>query len=405
MSGDSEHDREVDRDATRDADRAMLEAAARIALRAHGEAEPNPTVGCIVHDREGRRAGAGRTRAPGGPHAEVVALAAAGDRARGGTMWVTLEPCNHHGRTPPCVDAILDAGVARVVVGRRDRHALAAGGLDRLRAAGVVVDVHEDVAAVQRLHAPFDRAILDGLPWVTAKWAETRRGDLVAPPGHDRRISGAASHRLVHRERGRCDAILTGVGTIIADDPRLDPRGPRPRRVPRRVVVDPAFDVPVDARLFHEGRGDVTIAAHATALARRAADQETLRSRGVTFLPLEGASVASGWPDGLPAGLLETVLRRLHRDHAVSHVLTEAGPGLLDALFGANLVDGALVFTAAFDFPGDPDGASARTAPRRHVEAGPFESVWRGRRGDDLVTWWHRRPRRVSTNHQTSQRS
>ena len=307
-------------------------------------------------------------------------------------MWVTLEPCNHHGRTPPCVDAILAAGIARVVVGRRDRNAIAAGGLERLRAAGVVVDVREDVVAVRRLHAPFDRAVHDDLPWVTAKWAETSAGRLVAPTGRDRRISGAASHRLVHRERGRCDAILTGVGTVVADDPRLDARSPRPRRIPMRVVIDPAFDVPRTAKLFDEGTGPVMIAAQTDALERRSTDRDRLEARGVTFLPLEGAAVESGWPSGLPAGLLLDVLRRLRRDHAATNVLTEAGPGLLDALFDSNLVDAALVFTANFDFPAEsPDGAST-PRPRRRLENGPYEPIWEGRRGEDRVRWWQRLP-------------
>ncbi len=370
----------------------MLERAARIALRAHGEAEPNPTVGCIVADRDGVWAGSGRTSAPGGPHAEVSALAAAGERARGGTMWVTLEPCNHHGRTPPCVDAILAAGISRVVVGHRDRNAIAAGGLERLRESGVVVDVREDVVAVRRLHAPFDRAVHDDLPWVTAKWAETRAGRLVAPTGHDRRISGAASHRLVHRERGRCDAILTGVGTVVADDPRLDARSPRPRRMPIRVVIDPAFDVPRAARLFGEGAGPVMIAAQADSLERRPVDRERLERQGATFLTLDGPPVESGWPSGLPAGLLLDVLRRLRRDHAATNILTEAGPGLLEALFDSNLVDAALVFTADFDFPAESTERASTSTPRRHLENGGYEPIWEGLRGEDRVRWWQRKP-------------
>jgi len=369
-----------------DHDRSMLERAARYALRSHGTAEPNPTVGCIVADEAGAIAGSGRTGPPGGPHAEIAALANAGGRAARGTMWVTLEPCNHHGRTPPCVDAVIAAGIARVVVGRRDRHAVAAGGLERLRAAGIEVEVREDVPAVRRLHAPFERAVLQTRPWLTAKWAESAAGDLIVPPGRDRRISGDRSHRMVHRERGRCDAILTGIGTILADDPRLDPRNRRSRRIPERIVLDPAFDIPTDARILGEGAGRVVIAAHPTALERRDADRRSLEDRGVAFIALTGDPVESGWPNGLSQELLADLLERLHRDRAVSHVLTEAGPGLLDLLFEADLVDAALVFTAPVEF----SGAGAGTRPRRHLGAERFERVWRGDRGEDRVAWWQR---------------
>ena len=219
-------------------DRSRLEHAARLALRGHGEAEPNPSVGCVIADASGRVVSEGRTDRVGGPHAEVVALRGAGKAARGGTAWVTLEPCNHHGRTPPCVDAMIDAGVARIVIGTRDPNPVAAGGLDRLRAAGIEVVLRDDVDSVRRLHASFRHRIGTGRPWVVAKWAETADGDLVAPPGRPRTISSRASHRLVHRERGRVDAILTGIGTVLADDPRLDARVRRPRRRPIRVVVD-----------------------------------------------------------------------------------------------------------------------------------------------------------------------
>ena len=141
-------------------DRMMLARAARLALRAHGEAEPNPTVGCIVHDSNDVRAGEGRTARCGGPHAEVVALREAGTSARGGTAWVTLEPCNHHGRTPPCVDALVTAGIRRVVIGTRDPNPVASGGIERLRAAGVVVDVVDDVTG--RLRSNTMTAIMGG---------------------------------------------------------------------------------------------------------------------------------------------------------------------------------------------------------------------------------------------------
>ena len=162
--------------------------------------------------------------------------------------------------------------------------------------------------------------------------------------------------------------------------------------MPIRVVIDPAFDVPRTARLFDEGAGPVMIAAQADSLERRSADRDLLETRGATFLPLDGAAVESGWPSGLPAGLLTEVLRRLRRDHAVTHILTEAGPGLLDALFDSNLVDAALVFTANFDFPAESTDRGSTSTPRRHLENGPYRPIWEGCRGEDRVRWWQLEP-------------
>lgn len=365
-----------------DLDRDRLEQAARLALRGHGEAEPNPSVGCVIADADGRVVAAGRTEICGGPHAEVVALRAAGDAARGGTAWVTLEPCNHHGRTPPCVDALIDAGVARVVVGTRDPNPVAAGGLDRLRAAGIEVTLREDVEAVRRLHRPFTTRIATGRPWLVAKWAETADGDLIAPPGRAPTISSPASHRLVHRERGRVDAILTGIGTVLADDPRLDARVRRPRRTPCRVVVDPDLALPPTARLFSIDAGPVIVAAAADRLDTNDAARTALADRGATFLPLP--TVEGRRPD---AAALRHLLERLARDHDVATVLTEAGPGLLGALFDADLVDAALVFTAPHRF----DARTTTRPPRDRLDPARFDLVWKGDRGGDQVRWWQRR--------------
>lgn len=371
-----------DRNEPFDLDRTRLEQAARLALRGHGHAEPNPSVGCLVADAEGRLVGQGRTAICGGPHAEVVALRRAGRAARGGTAWVTLEPCNHHGRTPPCVDALVAAGVARVVVGRRDPNPVAAGGLDRLRAAGIEVTLREEIDAVVRLHAGFEQRVATGRPWLLAKWAETFDGDLVAPPDVARTISSPASHRLVHRERGRVDAILTGIGTVLADDPRLDARVRRARRTPIRVVVDPALAMPIDARMLAVDAGPVIVAVDERRLTTAAATASALADRGVSFIPMPAGA------DRLPDGRrLEHLLTTLARDHDVATILTEAGPGLLGALFDADLVDAALVFTAPHHFATRTTSAP----PRDRLDSERFDVVWEGDRGGDQVRWWQRR--------------
>lgn len=365
----------------KDLDRRRLEHAARLALRGHGEAEPNPSVGCVIADATGRVIGEGRTDRCGGPHAEVVALTAAGEAARGGTAWVTLEPCNHHGRTPPCVDAMLRAGVARIVVGTRDPNPVAAGGLDRLRAAGIEVDLRDDLPQVRRLHRPFLRRLETGRPWVVAKWAETADGDLVAPPGRPRAISSPRSHRFVHRERGRVDAILTGIGTVLADDPRLDARSRRPRRTPIRVVVDPTLATPPDARLFTVETSPILIAADERRTTGTA-EADALREQGAVLLPLPASDTRLPDPRTL-AALLET----LARDHGVCTVLTECGPGLLGSLFDGDLVDAALVFTAPHRF----DTRTTPEPPRDRLDPARFEIAWEGDRDGDQVRWWHRR--------------
>lgn len=373
----------------RSRDRMMLARAARLALRAHGEAEPNPTVGCIVHDSNDVRAGEGRTARCGGPHAEVVALREAGASARGGTAWVTLEPCNHHGRTPPCVDALLTAGVRRVVIGTRDPNPVASGGIERLRAAGVVVDVVDDVPEVRRLHDPFRRRIASGRPWVVAKWAETADGDLVAPPDASRVISGTRSHAMMHRERGRVDAILTGIGTVLADDPRLDPRGRRPRRVPRRVVVDPLLELPLSARILESGTSEVMVATSDRIAIARPDRIAALKERGArtVLLPMGNDPGSRADFAKLPPRTWIRLLEILERDHQVSTLMTEAGPGLLRAFFENDLVDAALVFTAPTRF--EPSTGTA-PRPRDLLADSGLERAWSGRRGEDEASWWHR---------------
>ena len=230
-------------------DLRYLHIAARLALRGHGGTEPNPIVGCLIVSPRDEIVGWGYHRQCGQAHAEVHALGRAGPRAAGATAYITLEPCNHFGRTPPCTEALIKAGVAKVVIARRDPNPIAAGGLDRLREAGIEVVIADDCELAMRITDGFARRVRSGLPWVIAKWAQTLDGRIATGSGESRWISNEASRRMVHRERGRVDAILTGIGTVLSDDPLLTARDVRIRRVARRIVIDPHLKTPLDAKL------------------------------------------------------------------------------------------------------------------------------------------------------------
>nr|BFE49688.1 bifunctional diaminohydroxyphosphoribosylaminopyrimidine deaminase/5-amino-6-(5-phosphoribosylamino)uracil reductase RibD [Saccharothrix mutabilis subsp. capreolus] len=236
---------------------AMALAVAASA-RVHGATSPNPPVGAVVLDASGRLAGVGATRPPGGPHAEVVALAEAGDRARGGTAVVTLEPCAHHGRTPPCTDALLQAGVGKVVYANADPNPKAAGGAEVLRAAGVTVEHLPTHVEPLRAWLHYART---GRPHVTWKYAATLDGRTAAADGTSQWISSEQSRAEVHALRTTIDAIMVGTGTVRADDPRLTARGTGVTRQPLRVVVGTS-DLPPHARVLDEQAETLHLRTH-----------------------------------------------------------------------------------------------------------------------------------------------
>jgi diaminohydroxyphosphoribosylaminopyrimidine deaminase/5-amino-6-(5-phosphoribosylamino)uracil reductase len=216
-----------------DEERAMRRAV-ELAASVRGTTSPNPWVGCVIEPGGFE----GATQPPGGPHAEIVALAAAGDAARGATLVSTLEPCAHHGRTPPCVEAIVAAGVARVVIGTEDPDPLVHGrGVDALRAAGVDVEVGLCASEVQAQLAPYLKHRTTGRPWVVLKLAATLDGRTAAPDRTSRWITGEAARADAHRLRAESDAVLVGAGTVRADDPELTVRLPGVERAPLRVVL------------------------------------------------------------------------------------------------------------------------------------------------------------------------
>ncbi len=234
-------------------DRSHLERARELAREGWGHVHPNPLVGCVIAGEDGVIA-EGYHRVYGGPHAEIAALEAAKDRARGATVYVTLEPCNHHGKTPPCTSALLQAGVRRVVFGARDPDTEAGGGAERLRAAGLQVVGPVWPERVARAENPaFFHVARERSPFVALKLALSLDGCLAARTGERTRITGAEAEREVHRLRAGFDAVLVGAGTVRADDPLLTPRSvPGGWRFPRRVVLDSDGSLPSDAALFRD---------------------------------------------------------------------------------------------------------------------------------------------------------
>lgn len=232
---------------------AAMGRAVELAARGLGTTSPNPVVGCVILDADGAVAGEGFHAYAGGPHAEIVALAQAGDRARGGTAVVTLEPCDHHGLTGPCTQALTRAGVARVAIGVNDPHPRAAGGEQSLRSAGVDVEIGVRQAEVEAGNVAWLTAVRRGRPYLTWKYAATLDGRSAAADGSSMWITSEAARMDVHAQRSTVDAVIVGVGTVLADNPQLTARNLRDGslaiRQPLRVVVDSAERTPTDARV------------------------------------------------------------------------------------------------------------------------------------------------------------
>jgi diaminohydroxyphosphoribosylaminopyrimidine deaminase/5-amino-6-(5-phosphoribosylamino)uracil reductase len=311
-----------------DLDRTYMRRALRLGARAAGRTSPNPLVGSVVV-RDGTIVGEGYHHAAGEAHAEVNALRKAGESARGATLYTNLEPCAHHGRTPPCVDAIRDAGVTRVVVAMRDPDPRTDGkGIRRLRADGIAVEEGLLREEAERLNAGFVSRIKRGRPSVLLKLAVTVDGR-VAVPGR-RYLSGKPAQREVHRLRDRTDAVLVGIGTVLADDPALTVREVKGRD-PLRVIVDADARTPPAAKVVRAKDPQRTVIF----VARDADVRRTnkLREAGVLLV---SAPRADG---GLDLG---AVLRWLGQ-HGVNTVMSEAGPHVAGALVRGGLADRVLL--------------------------------------------------------------
>lgn len=296
-------------------------------------------VGCVLA-RDGVVLGEGFHERFGGPHAEVAALRSVGGEARGATAYVTLEPCCHHGKTPPCTAALLAAGVARVVTAMQDPFPrVAGGGLQVLRDAGVAVEVGLCAAATRELNAPYLHLLASGRPWVIAKWAMTLDGKIATRTGDSKWISGETSRAWVHQLRGRCDAIIVGRGTCEADDPLLTARPSGPR-VATRIVLDSLARLRDSSQLVQTAREAPVLVAVSSAAAD--ADLQRLQNAGCETLICGGDSPAERW-----RFLLEELGRR-----RMTNVLVEGGAAVLGTAFDTATVDEVHVFVAPKLFGG-----------------------------------------------------
>jgi diaminohydroxyphosphoribosylaminopyrimidine deaminase/5-amino-6-(5-phosphoribosylamino)uracil reductase len=315
-------------------DEAMMRRALALAERGRGLVSPNPLVGAVVV-RQDRVVGEGWHDGPGNPHAEIHALRAAGDVAHGATLYVTLEPCDHHGRTPPCTNAILEAGIARVVAAACDPNPIVDGrGFERLRRAGVEVASGVLEAEAERLNEAFAKHVRTGLPLVVLKMAATLDGKVAARDGSSRWITGEEARAEVHRMRAAADAILVGAGTILADDPSLTVRDPDYRGHPvLRVLVDARGRVPATAKLFSDQAPTLVVTTEASPEERRGEWAQA----GADVVVFDYATKGGVSLDALFAHLGK-------RD--VQLVLVEGGPTLAWSAVRDGLVDKLVLFLA-----------------------------------------------------------
>lgn len=318
----------------------VMRRAIELARRGEGQVEPNPQVGAVLVNDELELIAEGWHARFGGPHAEAVALQQAGERARGATLFVTLEPCAHFGKTPPCASAVIAAGVKRVIVGIEDPYPQVAGkGLERLRAAGIEVEVGLLANEVQQLTAPFLKRVATGRPYVHAKWAMSLDGKIAAHTGSSRWISNESSRAIVHRLRARMDAILVGIETVLQDDPLLTPRDvPAINRKLTRIVLDTHGRLPLNCKLGLTARETpVLVIAGEQA---PDANVDALQNAGVEVVRIPAAEDD---PNGRPD--LSLVLDELGR-RSITNLLVEGGMTVSGTFFDQGLVDFVHVFIA-----------------------------------------------------------
>jgi len=317
-----------------DSDTDIMQHAIDIARAAFGHVEPNPMVGAVIVSPERELIAEGFHQKFGGPHAEINAIQAAGERTRGADLFVSLEPCSHFGKTPPCADAVIQAGFRRVIIGCPDPGPHVSGqGIERLRDAGLDVILGVSEAEARRLIAPFEMLTLSQRPWVHAKWAMTLDGRVASRNGHSKWISSEQSRAWVHDLRGRVDAIITGSGTVRADDPLLTARPSGPRTALRVVMDSTGRSVTPESQFARTCRAvGVLVCVSGSCSPKRI---EALHALGAeTFRTAE-----PGFVD-IAAVLAELARRRF------TNVLLEAGPGLLGGFSDAGLIDEVHAFIA-----------------------------------------------------------
>ena len=312
------------------ADHEFMARALQLAEQGLYSTTPNPRVGCVIVN-DGLVVGEGWHRRAGEAHAEVHALRAAAGKASGATAYVTLEPCSHYGRTPPCADALIAAGVTRVVAAMQDPNpAVSGNGLARLRASGVAVDCGLLASAAEELNIGFVSRMTRGRPWVRMKLATSLDGKTALENGASQWITGAAARQDGHRWRARACAILSGIGTVLADNPQLNVRDVETSRQPLKVVIDSRLELPLDARLL--ATGEVLLVTVSADLEKANA----LRERGVEILNLPNASGNVDLPE-----LMQELGRR-----GINELHVEGGYRLSGALVAAGLVDELLLYQA-----------------------------------------------------------
>ncbi len=370
-----------------------LDMAARAAMRAAGDVEPNPMVGAVVV-KDGEVVGIGHHRRFGNLHAERDALRnckARGVDVRGAEMYVTLEPCSHVGKQPPCVDAVIEAGIRKVVMARRDPNPVSSGGLEKLRDAGVVVEVCDESAMAIAVSNSFVRNVApapgkQGLPWVVAKWAQTIDGRIATRTGESKWISNPLSRRRVHTLRARMDAIVTGIGTVIDDDPMLTARDvSRVRRMAKRVVLDSRMRIRLTSKL-------VQSAEEAPLIVMTTREMLVSEEGKAKRLALSEMGVDVCACDGMAEQVdVSRALMLLKSEYGCTNVMIESGPTLLGSLFEADVVDEAIVYVAPLVLGDDEAYPSVcgRRAPTL-AAARRLELLRVKRLRGDLELWYRR---------------
>lgn len=368
--------------AQRSADEIHLAAAFALGRRNLGDTWPNPAVGAVVLDADGRVAGRGWTQRGGRPHAETEALRRAGERAKGGTLYVTLEPCSHHGKTPPCAEAVVTAGIARVVVPIEDPNPVVAGaGLAKLRVAGIEVVLGEGAERARREHAGHIARIRRGRPHVQLKLALSADGKVGLKGRRPAAITGEAALGKSHLMRAEADAIAVGIGTVLSDDPKLTCRLPgMERRSPIRIVADARLRIPLDAALVRTA-AEVPTWILAAEDAPAAAELK-LRDSGVEVLRVPSAE----------RGLLDMeAALSLLAARGLTRVLVEGGPILAASLLDARLVDEVALFESPVTLGHDAIPAVDGRDLRRMLEPAAWVVVAQRMLGPDRFTdLWRR---------------
>jgi len=352
-------------------DARFMRLALRLGRRGLGRTSPNPPVGAVVV-RRGRVVGRGFHARAGEPHAEALALRQAGAQARGGTLYVTLEPCAHFGRTPPCAEAVRTAGISRVVLGSRDPNPKVAGdGAGKLRRAGIEVVTGVEQEGCDELIAAFRKHVTTGLPLVTLKLAASLDGRIATETGDSKWITGAPARQLAHRLRDEHDAVLVGIQTVVRDDPALTCRLANGRD-PLRVILDPRLRIPETARVLTNKAAAGTLLATAV---RGGAKSARLRARGVQIVTVP--AVAGGVS-------LRRLLTWLGR-RGVSSVLVEGGAAVAASALKAKLVDRMVLFYAPKLIGGDGRGMIDGLHVRTMRQAITLDDLHVRRVGRDLM--------------------